>query len=346
MPLPWTNLKPEQAELLAATGFLKMVVDGTTTGAPDEPLAANQVVADSLKVVGSSLLGLTVGCAQCHDHKYDPIPRDRLFPPSRGIQPRARHAPLAKADSAAGLALHRHRSSQGRRDRERGIRTAESGGCQDHEIHCGGLRRELGKFAEPKPTTLRKAAINTPAEKRTEEQKKLFAAPNLNINAGVLYQYDQAAADAIKAEQQKVAAERGTKKEVEDFVSVSTSSPESRRKRASFYRGDWRQPKQAVKPGYSRSRRPKNGNGSKCRERPHAGNHRPAPGLRQVPHRWDAPARRPSARQPDLARPLRREDWSRPPATSGPSARPTHPELLDWLAAELPQQDWSLQKTP
>ncbi len=72
---PWSELTPEKADLLAATGFLRTAADGTSTGAADEPLAANQVVADTLKIVGSTLLGLTVGCAQCHDHRYDPIPQ-------------------------------------------------------------------------------------------------------------------------------------------------------------------------------------------------------------------------------------------------------------------------------
>jgi len=47
-----------------------MAADGTASGAADEPLAANQVVADAIKVVGSSVLGLTVGCA--------PVPRPQV----------------------------------------------------------------------------------------------------------------------------------------------------------------------------------------------------------------------------------------------------------------------------
>src|SRR5262249_50989617 len=41
--------------------------------------ARNQVIAEELKVVSSSLLGLTVGCAQCHDHRYDPIPQSDYY---------------------------------------------------------------------------------------------------------------------------------------------------------------------------------------------------------------------------------------------------------------------------
>jgi hypothetical protein len=59
----------------AATGF---IVAGTNdrVGGQDPLLAKQQranELADMVGVTGSALLGLTVGCARCHDHKFDPI---------------------------------------------------------------------------------------------------------------------------------------------------------------------------------------------------------------------------------------------------------------------------------
>ncbi len=50
-----------------------MVPDGTGDAGVDVKVASNDVMAETIKVVSSSLLGLTVGCAQCHAHRYDPI---------------------------------------------------------------------------------------------------------------------------------------------------------------------------------------------------------------------------------------------------------------------------------
>ena len=72
---PYANLSPEQADLLTATGFLRMAPDGTADGSVDQTAARNDVMAETIKIVSSSLLGLTVGCAQCHNHRYDPIPQ-------------------------------------------------------------------------------------------------------------------------------------------------------------------------------------------------------------------------------------------------------------------------------
>src|SRR5262249_19675995 len=71
---PKDALDPQKRELLIATGFLRMGADGTaTSGVADPDAVRNQVVADTIKIVSTSLLGLSVGCAQCHDHRYDPI---------------------------------------------------------------------------------------------------------------------------------------------------------------------------------------------------------------------------------------------------------------------------------
>jgi hypothetical protein len=76
---PYEKLTGEDAERLAATGFLRMAPDPTGLKDVDQKVARNQVVADTIQIVSSSLLGLTVACAQCHDHRYDPITQEDYY---------------------------------------------------------------------------------------------------------------------------------------------------------------------------------------------------------------------------------------------------------------------------
>ena len=76
------DLLPDRTdETLVATGFQRNAMvthEGGTI--PEENLVTYG--ADRVRTYGEAVLGLTVGCAQCHDHKYDPISqRDyyRLF---------------------------------------------------------------------------------------------------------------------------------------------------------------------------------------------------------------------------------------------------------------------------
>jgi hypothetical protein len=59
-------------ERLIATGFLSL---GPKMLAEDDPIKMEMdIVDEQIDTVGRTFLGLTLGCARCHDHKFDPIP--------------------------------------------------------------------------------------------------------------------------------------------------------------------------------------------------------------------------------------------------------------------------------
>jgi hypothetical protein len=59
-------------EQILATAFLKAGRQDSEGGAIDEEFRMNYVE-ERTELVGKAFLGLTMGCAKCHDHKYDPI---------------------------------------------------------------------------------------------------------------------------------------------------------------------------------------------------------------------------------------------------------------------------------
>jgi len=63
---------PEQRDRqLIATGLLAL---GSKPAKAMNENFEMDVVADQINIIGSGILGLSIGCARCHDHKSDPIP--------------------------------------------------------------------------------------------------------------------------------------------------------------------------------------------------------------------------------------------------------------------------------
>lgn len=61
-----------------ATGFLRQTLSNREGGAEPEEFRVKQII-DRTEMVGAIWLGLTVGCARCHDHKYDPLEQQEFF---------------------------------------------------------------------------------------------------------------------------------------------------------------------------------------------------------------------------------------------------------------------------
>jgi len=59
-------------DLLTATGFL--VIGPKVLAERDKPKLRMDVIDEQLDTLGKAFMGLTLGCARCHDHKFDPVP--------------------------------------------------------------------------------------------------------------------------------------------------------------------------------------------------------------------------------------------------------------------------------
>ncbi len=73
---------PEMIDLLEATHFLRNSPDGSgeSDGNPEEVMIDRYFALEGAQqILGSSLLGLTIQCSKCHDHKFEPITQREFY---------------------------------------------------------------------------------------------------------------------------------------------------------------------------------------------------------------------------------------------------------------------------
>lgn len=178
-----TTFTPEIRELLVATGYLRTAQDYTHEPESDIPLNHFAVLHDTIEIVGSSLLGLTLNCARCHDHKFDPVPQldyyrlMAVFTPAynpndwRAVTP---YKPgiidrsLPDVSPSERAAIDRHNGAIDNRVADFNKQLSELRRPYEQRL----FDTKLGMVPEPIRADTR-AAIETPGDKRNEIQQYL-----------------------------------------------------------------------------------------------------------------------------------------------------------------------------
>jgi mono/diheme cytochrome c family protein len=336
------DLTAEQIELFTATGFLRMAADGTGSGA-NTPEARNQVVIDTIRIVSSSLLSISMGCAQCHDHRYDPILQSDYYA-MRAIFEPALDWQKWQVPSQRRVSLYtvadRKRASEIESEAQK---VAAERAAKQAEFMKQALEKELEKYESPLKEALR-AAYQTVADKRSDRQKSLLKQyPSVNINPGVLYQYLPKAAEELKSFDTKIADIRA-KKPVEEFLRALVEPTGRNVETRLFHRGEYKTPKQIIGPAALTVVSPLGHPQQFALDDTTL----PSTGRRLAYARWLT-----NGTHPLVTRNLVNRFWmhhfgrgivSTPAEFGKLGTTPSHPDLLDWLASEFTASGWSLKQ--
>jgi hypothetical protein len=337
---PYGDLTGEELDKLVATGFLRMAPDPTGDGPSDQNLARNQVIADTLQIVSSSLLGLTVQCAQCHDHRYDPIPQSDYYRLRAVFEP----AFNWKEWKNPGQRLV---SLMPKEDRDLAAcieHAARSIDDEAKDLHDELIEKFVQKQLLLVPEKMREpvmAARRTPADKRTEDHKKLLREFPTFQDHIILGEIDVEGAKKVTAVRQRASEQRAARPAdpmVHCLVEESGRNVET----ALFHRGDPQQPREKIAPGGLTIL-----SSLRCNDIPPTNATTRTTGRRLAFARYLT-----NGEHPLTARVLVNRIWHHyfgaglVPTLGDFGAlgeRPTHPELLDWLASEFVSSGWRLK---
>jgi hypothetical protein len=157
------ELFPGDHKALVATGFLRAGPRHVVGGNTDQEVNRQEVLLEMTLGVSNAFMGLTVGCARCHNHKFDPITQ-------------ADHFRLQAIMAATDLKEIEFASKE---EKERAEAAKKA-----HEARLKPLQDEIAAIEKPYREQLReakkqmlapalRAALDIPKEKRTPEQEAL-----------------------------------------------------------------------------------------------------------------------------------------------------------------------------
>jgi hypothetical protein len=325
------ELEPDNPDALVATGFNRLW--------PDEYNAANleqrrqEILDDVTDVTGAVFLGLTLGCARCHDHKFDPLTQTDYFRLQgffAALQPRD--------DLVAADAGRKQRYREQRAAWEKATRSLRA----EMEALLADKRAELRRYALGKFRPEIQQAVLAPEGRRTPYQQQIALLAEKQMRREENLAPTKLPEDRKQryAELERLLAAGPKEPEalpaVLAVVDVGREAPPVHR----LAGGDWRKPAQELRPGFP----------AVLGDVP-PDTHLDAPlastGRRAALARW---LTRPD--HPLTARVLVNRLWQHhfgagivaTPSDFGATGEPpTHPELLDWLAVEFVEHGWSLK---
>jgi hypothetical protein len=346
---PGGDVTPAMVEGLTATHFLRNAPDGTgeSDGNPDEVLTDRLTVLEgNVQNLVNCLLGLTVQCARCHDHKFEPISQQEyyslqalLFPvynPARWSKPNDR---VVQVGTRTELAARMRLSEQ----IDRQVKAAKAGLA----AFAGPLREQ---FLDERLGTLdavtRAAVLDAlKAKKRTEAHGALVKthAKAVEITDDMLAKRFPEYGSLRDQVQRTVALREKARprpaEKIAAFVETDSKPPAHHL----LKRGVHGKPGAAVPPDVLAAL---SGPRNRYRVEPPAPGH-VSTGRRTAFAKWVT-----SPENPLFARVMVNRIWQHHFGTGIVStsdnlgvsgAKASHPELLDFLAAEFERSGWSVK---
>ncbi|VTR94652.1 Uncharacterized protein OS=Isosphaera pallida (strain ATCC 43644 / DSM 9630 / IS1B) GN=Isop_2856 PE=4 SV=1: PSCyt2: PSD1 [Gemmata massiliana] len=316
----WSKLsalvaKPSSPDALIATGLHRCGPAHVVSGNLDADVLRQEALTEMVNGVGAAFLGLTFACTRCHDHKFDPISAGDYY----RLQAFFGNAKYTEVPFATPAERNAHDKKKDEIDTKTAPLKKQIAEL-DNPVRAKVNQEKRDKL-EPKY----RKALDTPADKRTEEQKTLATQAGTLIHVS----WDEILAAMPPADLVKRGKLREQLHALEAQLPLPTAAAwaiENQGDEKTFVlsRGEVSQKALEVQPAFPRIL---------VREGA------PAPTSRRELAEW---LTKPD--HPLTARVMVNRVWQHhfgrgivntPNDFGTRGDKPTHPELLDWLACEL-----------